>query len=249
MSTPTPPLIPSSANFATIEVSTAKIFEIIGDSLNQLGNLKGVALAASTGDLTLLGGQSVDGVALVSGDLVLVKNQTDGSENGLYTVSTTAWTRTDNMEDGTSASGAVVFVSGGTLYTNTTWICTNVVGSDVIGTDDLVFVMPTTTIIPKETTTIANFAAAAATVNANAGTITVSDATLGIATRSTVIVVTNSSVTTTSVVSVTCVNPVASTGEPYAVVTAVGAGTFDMYVYTPITAIGATALDISFSIL
>ena len=95
--------------------------------------------------------------------------------------------------------------------------------------------------------TIANFAAAAAAVNASAGTITVTDATLAIATRSTEVVVTNTSVLADSVISLSLEN--SGTGEPMAFLTAVAAGTFTFVVYSPITAIGATPLDVHFSIL
>jgi hypothetical protein len=42
--------------------------------------------AASTANLTLSGTQTVDGVSLLAGDRVLVKDQTDGKENGIYVV-------------------------------------------------------------------------------------------------------------------------------------------------------------------
>lgn len=131
--------------------------------------------------------------------------------------------------------------------------------TDIYVTDDLVvkdnltvsgnIIASGNVTLGKSTVTIANFAAAAATVNGSAGTIVVTDANLAADTRSTVLVVTNSAVTATSVVSVSCVNPIGSTGEPYAVVSAVAAGSFDVYVYTPINAIGATALDLDFTVL
>lgn len=134
-----PPLIPSSANIASLEVSRAKIFEIIGNINNLVGSVKGVALAASTGNLTLLGEQTVDNVSLVSGDLVLVKNQVNGIENGLYEVATGVWTRTSDMPKGGSASGAMIFVSQGLTQPNSLWICSNSIGSDIIGTNSLIF--------------------------------------------------------------------------------------------------------------
>lgn len=100
--------------------------------------------------------------------------------------------------------------------------------------------------VTKATVTIANFAAGAAAVNGAAGTITITDADLALATRSTAIVVTNTSVTATSVISLT-LNRGAGDGEPYALVTAKGAGTFTFVVYSPITAMtGSTALDVDF---
>lgn len=49
--------------------------------------------AASTGDLVLNGTQTVDTVALVAGDRILVKDQTLGEQNGIYQVQAAAWNR------------------------------------------------------------------------------------------------------------------------------------------------------------
>lgn len=70
------------------------------------------ARAASVGNLVLSGEQTVDGVALVSGDRVLVKNQTDATKNGLYVVFAGAWLRTaDVLEHGVH----IYVLPGGTL--------------------------------------------------------------------------------------------------------------------------------------
>ena len=44
------------------------------------------ALAATTGNITLSGTQTVDAIPLVAGNRVLVKNQTAGVDNGVYVV-------------------------------------------------------------------------------------------------------------------------------------------------------------------
>lgn len=248
-SVPVPPLIPGSANLSTLEVGTAKITSIVGDALSTLNTWKGSVTAASTANLTLTAEQTVDGVALVVGDTILVKDQTDGIENGLYEVKTTAWVRAPNLILGSNAAGIAIFVNEGTVNADTIWVCTNDAATAIVGTDALVIVSTSTIVPAKGTATIADFAAVAATVEAMAGTITVTTPTLAIATRSAVLVVTNANVTTTSVIGVTCVNPVANTGEPYAVVTAVAAGSFSLVVYSPIVAVTAVApLLINFTV-
>lgn len=134
-----PPLIPGSVNLASLEVSKAKIFEIFGNINDAVGSVKAVVNAASTANLTLAAPQTVDGVALVAGDLILVKDQSTASQNGIYTVAAGAWTRTADMPAGGNASGAMVFVSGGTIQAGTLWICTDQDGSAVIGTNNLTF--------------------------------------------------------------------------------------------------------------
>lgn len=71
--------------------------------------------AASTANLTLSGEQTVDGIALVTGDRCLVKNQTSGVNNGIYTVDTGTWTRAPDW-DGTYdvKKGTFVYVTNGT---------------------------------------------------------------------------------------------------------------------------------------
>ena len=49
--------------------------------------------AATTANITLSGAQTIDGVAVVVTNKVLVKNQTTPSENGLYTAAAGAWTK------------------------------------------------------------------------------------------------------------------------------------------------------------
>lgn len=58
-----------------------------------------LAEVATTEPITLEGLQTIDGVNLAAGDPVLVKDQADGAENGLYVVATEDWTRADDHPD------------------------------------------------------------------------------------------------------------------------------------------------------
>lgn len=72
---------------------------------------------ATTANITLSGEQTIDGVSVVSGDRVLVKDQTTGSENGIYNASTGAWTRAKDFNGTRDISlGTQVFVSSGSTY-------------------------------------------------------------------------------------------------------------------------------------
>lgn len=71
-------------------------------------------------------GQSVDGVVLGTGDRILVKNQANGAENGIYTVNATG-TPTRAADADTSAdmtAGVTVFISEGTTQGNSAWSIT-----------------------------------------------------------------------------------------------------------------------------
>lgn len=85
-------------------------------------------------------GDTVDGVVLATGDRILLKNQASGIENGIYVVEASgAPTRSADMPAASSAAGASLFVDEGTANADTGWLCTNNPGSDVVGTDALVF--------------------------------------------------------------------------------------------------------------
>ncbi len=109
------------------------------DSVAQGLTVKEAARGASTANLTLSGEQTVDGVALVAGDRILVKNQSTGSQNGIYVVASGAWSRSsDANENGEIASGMYVFVSSGTTQANTGWSLTTT-GSITIDSTSLAF--------------------------------------------------------------------------------------------------------------
>jgi len=69
---------------------------------------------ATTVNITLSGEQTIDGVAVVEDDRVLVKNQADPVFNGIYTVSTSAWQRTPDFDGARDAvKGTIVLVIAG----------------------------------------------------------------------------------------------------------------------------------------
>jgi hypothetical protein len=77
--------------------------------------LKAPVRASTTANITLSGEQTLDGVAMLAGDRVLVKNQANSIENGIYDVSTGAWTRSLDF-NGTRdvITGTRVFINEGT---------------------------------------------------------------------------------------------------------------------------------------
>ena len=70
--------------------------------------------AATAANISLTGAQTVDGVALVAGDRVLVKSQSTAAQNGIYIVSAAAWSRAYDADTGVKLAGALVPVSEGT---------------------------------------------------------------------------------------------------------------------------------------
>jgi len=77
--------------------------------------IKAPCVSATTANITLSAEQTVDGVALVAGDRCLVKTQTTGSENGIYKVSSGAWTREPDWDGSRDVvKGTIIHVTGGT---------------------------------------------------------------------------------------------------------------------------------------
>lgn len=110
---------------------------------------KGTVRVATTanGALTTAyaNGQTLDGIALVTGDRILIKNQTTASENGLYIVNATgAPTRTSDMDVWTEVPGAWVTVQQGTANADTTWLSTADTGG-TLNTTAITWINPITT--------------------------------------------------------------------------------------------------------
>lgn len=105
-----------------------------------------VARAATTANIADLTAASVaqDGVTLVAGDLLLVKNQSDPEENGYYGVGTVGnavapLTRVWPLEDGVEGINGTEFaIESGTANGGKRFYLTNA-GAIVIGTTELTF--------------------------------------------------------------------------------------------------------------
>ncbi|MGZ0785873.1 phage tail protein [Pseudomonas saponiphila] len=95
--------------------------------------------AATTANIALAGLQSVDGVALVAGDRVLVKNQAAAMDNGLYSAAAGVWMRTADADTSVKVTSAlIVSVEQGTTLADTRWqLVTD--GAITLGTTVLAF--------------------------------------------------------------------------------------------------------------
>ena len=110
----------------------------VAEELAKLDAKQSVRLA-TTSNITLSGTQTIDGVTGVVGDRVLVKNQTTASQNGIYLMAASGWSRAaDASTDAKVSSGMVVHVSEGALHGGTRW---KLVTPDpiVLGTTNLTY--------------------------------------------------------------------------------------------------------------
>lgn len=78
--------------------------------------MKAPVKAATTENIVLSGEQTIDGVALATGDRVLVKDQDTAAENGIYKVDTSTWQRDLDWNGANDIrQGTIIYVSQGTL--------------------------------------------------------------------------------------------------------------------------------------
>jgi len=83
-------------------------------------------------------GDTIDGITLATGDRILLKDQSTGAENGIYTVNASgAPTRSTDWDGGTEAEGAIVLTREGTAN-GTKAFKVDTIGTITIGTTDIV---------------------------------------------------------------------------------------------------------------
>lgn len=124
----------------TSQISQAVQAMIAGGAAN---DYKASVRYTTTGNITLSGlGTQAGGDwpgALTAGDRILSKDQTTGSQNGIYIAAAGAWTRaTDADATGELTSGAIVAVEEGTTLADSQWMLTTD-GAITIGTTTLTF--------------------------------------------------------------------------------------------------------------
>ena len=92
--------------------------------------VKAPCVVATNAPITLNGEQTVNSVAVTDGDRVLVKDQADASENGVYYVTTSDWVRDVDFNSGDDiVYGTIVPISEGNWYELTTNVDTFTIGT------------------------------------------------------------------------------------------------------------------------
>ncbi len=120
-------IVSSSANIVlkidpAVVLATREYVDLkIQEELAKLDYKQSVRVA-TTAAITLSNVQTIDGVALVAGDRVLVTAQAQAEDNGIYVVSTEAWTRAVDADNSLEVTpGLFVHVEQGTTHGDSLW--------------------------------------------------------------------------------------------------------------------------------
>jgi hypothetical protein len=109
------------------------------DGVAQGIDAKASVRVATTANITLSGTQTIDGIAVVANDRVLVKSQSTAAQNGIYVVAAGAWSRAADADTWNELISAFTFVEEGTTQADTGWVSTINAGG-TIGTNAVTFV-------------------------------------------------------------------------------------------------------------
>lgn len=110
---------------ATTDAATKGYVDSAINGLSWKDQVKVASTAAGTLATDFEDGDTVDGVALATGDRILIKDQASAAENGVYVVAASgAPTRAEDADSEADLLSAAVFVEQGTANADTAWIMT-----------------------------------------------------------------------------------------------------------------------------
>lgn len=140
---------PSTGVFTNVSATTGQIAnsplnatdianKLYVDTIAQGLNPKAACKCATLSNITLSGLQTIDTYSVQAGNRVLVKNQTNQAENGIYIASASTWTRATDMDVWAEVPGAYTVVLNGS-QANTAWVSTSA-DTGTIGVTPITFV-------------------------------------------------------------------------------------------------------------
>lgn len=86
---------------------------------------------------TLSGTTTIDGFLLSVNDRILLQNQTNEINNGVWVVQNSSWTRPSDFDTGDTANRSYVLVNNGNTYIGSSWVCATPLA--IVGTDNIEF--------------------------------------------------------------------------------------------------------------
>jgi hypothetical protein len=160
------------------------------DSIAAGLDVKTSVRAATTANITLSGAQTIDGVSVIAGDRVLVKDQSTPANNGIYVAASGAWSRsTDADADAEVTTGMFTLVTEGTANAAKGFVLVSpgpiTVGSTALSFTQFNQASPSTLIVQEEgsplstAATVLNFVGERVTASGSGATKTITTRTGG----------------------------------------------------------------------
>ncbi len=108
------------------DVANKTYVDSVAQGLHWKDSVRAATTSAGTLASDFTNGDDIDGVTLATNDRILIKDQADASENGIYVVKASgAPDRSTDMDVGSEFPGAAMFVKEGTTNADSGWTCTN----------------------------------------------------------------------------------------------------------------------------
>jgi len=105
------------------------------DNTAQGLDAKPSCLVATSTNIMLSGTQTIDGTSVATGDRVLVKDQTNQANNGIYLCAAGSWTRATDTDTWAELVSAFTFIENGSSNGDSGWVCTVAQGGTLGSTD------------------------------------------------------------------------------------------------------------------
>ena len=122
------------------DVATKNYVDFVAQGLDLKNSVSVSTTAAGILSTSFAAGQMIDGVTLIAGKRILIKDQVTLTENGIYVVNATGTpTRAVDMATGATVNGAYTFVENGTSNKGLGYVVVVPEGQDVVGTNDIIF--------------------------------------------------------------------------------------------------------------
>lgn len=118
---------------AALGLATKQYVDGIAANLGKRQRVRAATTANITIATALNAGDVLDGVTLVAGDLVLVKDQSTGAQNGIIVVGASP-ARAPEFDTYDEHPGSLIVVQEGTANADTLWLCTSNVGGTLDST-------------------------------------------------------------------------------------------------------------------
>lgn len=118
---------------------TTGMLNKVRDGLNYLN--RHTVKVATTENINLTGLKTVDGLSLIEGDRVLVKDQIVKQQNGLYVVSTDSWLRAIDTDSPSLINGLFVSVNSGLVNGGSCFLCLyegNIAAESNLGIEEII---------------------------------------------------------------------------------------------------------------